>query len=51
MSTRVKGNAVRSAKRTEAVALENDNWIWAVIVTITALTALSVATLFTIPLG
>ena len=51
MSTRVKGNAVRSAKRAEAVALANDNWIWAVIFTTTALSALSVATLFTIAVG
>ena len=51
MSTRVKGNVVRSAKRAEAVALENDNWIWTVIFTTTALATLFVATLFTVALG
>jgi hypothetical protein len=51
MSARVKGNAVQSAKRAEAIALENDNLIWAVIFTTTALAALSVATLFTVALG
>ena len=51
MSRRVKSNAIQSAKRTQAEALENDNWIWAVIFTTTALATLSVATLFTIAAG
>ena len=51
MNTRIKGNAVQNAKRAEAVALNNENWIWAVIFTITVLSALSVATLFTVAVG
>jgi hypothetical protein len=51
MSTRVKGNVVRNANRAEAVALANDNWIWTVIFTTTALTALTVAAIFTIAVG
>jgi hypothetical protein len=51
MSTRAKGNIGQSAKRAEAVALDDENWIWAVIFTTTALAALSVATLFTIAVG
>ena len=51
MSRRVKGNVVQSAKRAEGVALENDNWIWAVIFATAALTALAVAALFTIAVG
>ena len=51
MSRKAKGNTVQSAKRAEGVALENDNWIWAVIFRTTALAALSVATVFTIAAG
>ena len=51
MSRRVKGNVVQSAKRAVGVALENDNWIWAVIFATTALAALAVAALFTIAVG
>ena len=51
MRRRVKGNVVQSAKRAEGVALENDNWIWVVIFTTTALAALTVAALFTIAVG
>jgi hypothetical protein len=51
MSARVKSNAIQNAKRAEAVGLKNANWIWAVIVTTTALASLFVATLFTVALG
>ena len=51
MSRRVKGNVLQSAKRAIGVALENDNWIWAVIFAATALAALTVAALFTIAVG
>ena len=42
---------LHSAKRAVGVALENDNWIWAVIFATTALAALTVAALFTIAVG
>jgi hypothetical protein len=51
MSRRVKGNVVENAKRAEGAALENDNWIWALIFATTALTALAVVALFTIAVG
>jgi hypothetical protein len=51
MSTRLKGKAVLSANRAQVVALENDNWVWTVIFATTALTALSVAALFTVAAG
>jgi hypothetical protein len=46
MSRRVKANVVQSAKRAVGLALENDNWVWAVIFATTALAALIVAALF-----
>ena len=47
----ISDDDVQRTNRAEAVPSENDNWIWAVIFTTTALTALSVAALFTIAAG
>jgi hypothetical protein len=51
MSTKVEGKIVLSAKHAGAVPLENDSWIWVVIFTAAALSALPVAALFTAAAG
>jgi hypothetical protein len=51
MSTRKQSKAVLRRKRAEAVASENDWWVWGVIFTTVALTALCVATLFSVAIG
>ena len=47
MSARLQSKAVAlRCKRTEAVVLEDDRWVWGVIFTAAALSGLCVATLF-----
>jgi hypothetical protein len=48
MSSRVQRTAVLGRKRAEVVALENDRWVWGMIFTTAALSALCVATLFSV---
>jgi hypothetical protein len=48
---RSQPSVVVSRRRAEAIPLENDNWIWAVIFTTMALAALSVAVVFSVAAG
>jgi len=51
MSARVKRKVVPSRKCAEAVASDNEYWVWAVIFTTAALTALCVVTVFSVATG
>jgi hypothetical protein len=51
MRTSAQRKTARSGERAGAVSVENDNWTWAVIFTTAALTALSVAVLFSVTAG
>jgi len=51
MSARVHRNVAQSRKRPEAVTLDNDYWIWAVIFTTAAIAALCVVTIFSVATG
>jgi len=51
MSARAHRNVAQSRKHPEAVTLDNDYWIWAVIFTTAALTALCVVTIFSVATG
>src|SRR5262245_66553578 len=51
MSARAHRNVAQSRKHPEAVTLDNDYWIWAVIFTTAALTALCVVTIFNVARG
>jgi hypothetical protein len=44
-------NMAQSRKHAEAVTLDSDYWIWAVIFTTAALTALCVVTVFSVATG
>jgi hypothetical protein len=46
-----RNKAASRRKRTEVIALEDDSLAWGVILTIAALTALCVATLFSVTVG
>lgn len=48
MATSSQKKAVINPERAEAASLESDTWAWVVIFTIAALTALSVAVLFSV---
>ncbi len=53
MSTRSPNKSVQSRKRAESVAVEaeDDVWVWGVIFTASAITALCLATLFSVGTG
>jgi hypothetical protein len=51
MSARVKRKVVPSHKCAEAVTSDDDYWVWAVIFTTAALTALCVVTVFSVATG
>ena len=51
MSARVKRKVVPSRKCAEAITSDSDYWVWAVIFTTAALTALCVVTIFSVATG
>ena len=51
MSTRCQNKSVLRRKRDESVAVEDDVWVWGVIFTASAITALCVATVFSVGTG
>lgn len=51
MRANVRSKDGRRSKQADAVALDNDGWVWGVILATAALTALCVAALFTVAAG